>query len=753
MNSELTSLWAYLEKHRIVIPLIQRDYAQGREGKSALRKRFWGSLKQALTGNQPLLLDFVYGDSCGDDLHPIDGQQRLTTLWLLHWYIAMRAGCLDDAKSRLKKFSYETRTSSRDFCEKLIDWSPSDHNPLKKQIENQTWFRSEWKQDPTIDAMLRMLSGEDGEDNDCIEKVFGNQESGYKSWWSSITGNCFQFYSLDMGTMENVDDLYIKMNARGEQLTDFENFKADLIDYIQKQAEQPNSPDKDYWKNLNDAQKGIAIKMDTDWTDIFWQNQKNGRIDELYFAFINRFWRSALIVASLMSEDNLSETVLFKLPDRYEDFCIYKNPKQGINLDIKNILISLRKTLDNIKSYVARCPLLKDIDTSPVWDNEQKVYLIPRYNIGNVSFSQGKVGEKEERLIHFALCKFFENNQLNDTTKTQFDDWMRVAWNIAENSSTTSEIGIMRLLNELGNHAGNILNFLVGGEISHGAAENQVNEEREKARKIRIPIYGDRWKELIETAEAHPLLHGSIRAVLWDNKTSADEWEKIIQDFTEFLPKNADNDQFVQCGKDLLQYGDYSIQEGSNRVFGTNNRESWEKLLHAPNEQTESRVRPILQRYLKDEESQSFTNKEWQYYFINYSDFFLKDCARYRWNGKWSLIKKMTGDNLHAYSCNPFLAAIVGDNSKLQNYWVCSSDTGMIYLAEGSITLSIDSLKFIVESEKQITDFYQDYLVNSEKPCRWEIPFAEDIVLQGKNILTQLQQNRYPSQTSRSADI
>lgn len=28
------------------------------------------------------------------------------------------------------------------------------------------------------------------------------------------------------------DDLYIKMNARGKRLTDFENFKADLIGWM-----------------------------------------------------------------------------------------------------------------------------------------------------------------------------------------------------------------------------------------------------------------------------------------------------------------------------------------------------------------------------------------------------------------------------------------------------------------------------------------------------------------------------------------
>jgi uncharacterized protein with ParB-like and HNH nuclease domain len=44
---------------------------------------------------------------------PIDGQQRLTTLFLLHWYIGVRLG-----NEEIKKlsFSYKTRVSARDFC-------------------------------------------------------------------------------------------------------------------------------------------------------------------------------------------------------------------------------------------------------------------------------------------------------------------------------------------------------------------------------------------------------------------------------------------------------------------------------------------------------------------------------------------------------------------------------------------------------------------------------------------------------------
>ena len=114
------SFWNFIKKYSVEIPVIQRDYAQGRIGKEYLRKSFLTNIKQALDNNDVLTLDFVYGSGERDRLQPLDGQQRLTTLWLLHWYIALRAEELNEENCKtLRKFSYETRISSREFCQNL----------------------------------------------------------------------------------------------------------------------------------------------------------------------------------------------------------------------------------------------------------------------------------------------------------------------------------------------------------------------------------------------------------------------------------------------------------------------------------------------------------------------------------------------------------------------------------------------------------------------------------------------------------
>ena len=168
LNLSPMIFWIFLKNNHIEIPIIQRDYAQGRLGRENLRKNFLGDLKKALDNEPPykdseMKLDFVYGSTENDKLNPLDGQQRLTTLWLLHWYIALRAGVLNEENCAiLRKFTYETRISSREFCRSLCipqNFERFNGINIVGFITKQTWFYSAWKQDPTIQSMLRMLSG------------------------------------------------------------------------------------------------------------------------------------------------------------------------------------------------------------------------------------------------------------------------------------------------------------------------------------------------------------------------------------------------------------------------------------------------------------------------------------------------------------------------------------------------------------------------------------------------------------------
>ena len=153
-----TTLWNILENSKIVIPTFQRDYAQGRAGKEDLRKKFLKEIKEVLSsGDKKLLLDFVYGTKIDDTIYPLDGQQRLTTLWILMWYATFKNPKPENKNSRvkrLKKFTYETRPSSRNFLEWLCgDFLETangnkSNQSLSDYIQSQNGFYSGWKQDP-----------------------------------------------------------------------------------------------------------------------------------------------------------------------------------------------------------------------------------------------------------------------------------------------------------------------------------------------------------------------------------------------------------------------------------------------------------------------------------------------------------------------------------------------------------------------------------------------------------------------------
>lgn len=122
---------------KICIPTIQRDYALGRRDRAFNRQNFLTTLKSAICTNEKLPLDFVYGVDNETMFIPLDGQQRLTTLWLLHWYTSYKAGILSnsDIKEPLLKFSYETRISSSDLCKSLCELAPNVENkPLRDWI-------------------------------------------------------------------------------------------------------------------------------------------------------------------------------------------------------------------------------------------------------------------------------------------------------------------------------------------------------------------------------------------------------------------------------------------------------------------------------------------------------------------------------------------------------------------------------------------------------------------------------------------
>jgi len=175
------------------IPMIQRDYAHGRKGEEEIRKRFLDAIFSALENDENLELDFVYGAvrtvDEKDYFIPIDGQQRLTTLFLLEWYIGNReldSGGWKPLTEALSRFSYETRATATEFCENLSGTRLCDGALPSEEITRNIWFFDLYRKDPTISGMLLML--------DEIHKRYG---TGKRALYPSLKKICFYIIQLD----------------------------------------------------------------------------------------------------------------------------------------------------------------------------------------------------------------------------------------------------------------------------------------------------------------------------------------------------------------------------------------------------------------------------------------------------------------------------------------------------------------------------------------------------------------------------
>ena len=278
-----TTFLALIKQNNIRIPKIQRDYAQGRKASKVneIRKNFVHSLIKTVKGKSSSQeLDFVYGNERNKAFEPLDGQQRLTTLFLLNWILGIDLKTSDFDS----KFTYETRTTSKAFCDELVKHSPDvfikkaidlqqnyEDNETKEEVKKQKinqvlseaimgydWFQWVWKYDPTVQSMLVML--------DSLYKEIGFYSENFDNKTIDFFRqnlNKITFNFLDLDDFEMSDELFIKMNARGKQLSDFDIVKSTLEEEIQIQKKK---------KLLSDETEESWRKyMDGKWIDFFWQ--------------------------------------------------------------------------------------------------------------------------------------------------------------------------------------------------------------------------------------------------------------------------------------------------------------------------------------------------------------------------------------------------------------------------------------------------------------------------------------------------
>ena len=589
------SFWELLEKYEVVIPIIQRDYAQGRIGKEHIREKFLTQIKNALDdSNQSGELDFVYGTVKDGCFYPLDGQQRLTTLWLLHWFIASKAGKLNEAKDTLKKFSYETRTSSREFCKKLCDFDISNVVKVADAIQKQTWFYVAWKQDPTIQSMLRMLEGTDRKNKRGNDFIDGIEEASqcydhdhlecrlprcrYIDYWNQLAGSAcsVKFSKLEINSAELPvsDDLYIKMNARGKPLSDFENFKADLISSLSKE----------------DAVTYGSL-IDNNWTNHFWSKEQIDIFDAKWMAFLCRFSVCMRIEASNDKNEKIAAILkdwrVYK-DDTDKSFSYeYKDFRDFQNIFDGNVL----KRLQNIFAGWEKLSSLIKFSLASAWNDNFD--FIPVRKEKSVSTLTMKT-----RVLFYGTMLFCEkyHNEYYDKDQNKWreckiltnmwESWKRVIWNLAENTNESSDlnsfVGVMKMIGKLAEGCLDIYAYLENNAdvLMNNFKFDQLKEEIDKAKQINSLSSPD--KETIIRAEQYAFFNGAIR-FLYRNENGEEKWDgfakKLENAQSYFENDGLKESEYPNRNKILISYCSRWDEQLKRRYLFGKKAENWRSIL------------------------------------------------------------------------------------------------------------------------------------------------------------------------------
>jgi len=603
--------------YQIEIPIIQRDYAQGRVEETEIREGFIDALKQYLDNNNPNQdLDFVYGSLSGNKFIPLDGQQRLTTLFLLHWYISLREegrfGDLQEwlladlnTKNPISRFSYRTRTSSKEFCDVLLktkidlkNLMPADvndkgtdlKNSLSKTIRDNGAYFLSWENDPTIKSMLNML--------DTIHLKF--KSSKVEDYYDRLVRNdgpVITFLLLNLNEFNLSDDLYIKMNSRGIPLTTFENFKARLLQFMKlKMRFSENRKLK-----VNGEEKEVSIqeyfsfKIDTSWTNLIWsyvKNSDNKSVDNklmnlMRFCFVSQYALSDYKLINL--EYLLGTNVARKLEDYTDDISF--NKYLSLECITEDSIILILDSLDYLKNG--------DHIIKQRINNEYQFYfnendLFQKVLIRGLALPQ--------YIQFYAYIKYLIRNENTDG----IDQWMRVIHNLTENTRIDGAEEIAKAIKPveaLLPYSNDILDYLISSDdkidFFHSS---QVLEEKIKAHLINK---SPEWKNEIEKAEKQANFKGQVAfliefsGVLAYYETNvncewtADEDILFLEKFVFYSSKadkvfdkngNATIPDFL-WERSVLSKGNYLIDTTAWRLnfLNKNTREySWKRLLRLP---------------------------------------------------------------------------------------------------------------------------------------------------------------------------
>jgi len=333
------SLLYLLSQNNFIVPEIQREYVWG-QNKDVL-SRFLDSIIEKIgavcdqCGNphrgtkinigflytyKPSYVTYSYERFLDENL--IDGQQRFTTLVLLLYYSAIKEDRIQDFREAIRfeeelemAFDYKVRNLTHIFLIQLFKRVDTREGLDILFKRNATWFLSDFKNDVTIDSIIKALKIIDG-------RFFSKNVR----YFDYILNN-IKFYHFRTEATNQGEELYITMNARGEALSKNEENKAALM-----------------FDNSSLFEFGSKWE---EWQDFFWKNRDKSNPKANADVGFNEFLRWIQIIEMTLADNEV---------DTEEDERI---SEQSLTKEIvtliqgENILLNKKYfSIDKIEKYI-----------------------------------------------------------------------------------------------------------------------------------------------------------------------------------------------------------------------------------------------------------------------------------------------------------------------------------------------------------------------------------------------------------------
>jgi len=374
INTELYSLSEIFstEHRKIIIPDFQRDYCwgdkiYGEKNNADIVSSFFDTLNEEYLNGDTLLGKIDVYENPKNHIYLTDGQQRLTTLYLL---IGMLYRIPTDEKTKIclknclisnfeenkddkePYLQYSIRESSLFFLRDLVnEFFLKPVISTVSDITSQPWYFNEYSNDPTIISILNALH--------TIEKylVDPTLKTNLKTFANFIINNVkIQYY--DVKDRKHGEERFVIINTTGKGLTTTENLKPILLGKITNSIFSDRWEEREtwFWKNRDKKNDQVAdngvndfltwcfqIIYEVDDIDLISKSKeilkKNENQNEKLLEHIEKLFESLIRLISLLSKQNIQQQ--FKFINNNNEVLDFSNIRLISNDKKQNVILPL----------------------------------------------------------------------------------------------------------------------------------------------------------------------------------------------------------------------------------------------------------------------------------------------------------------------------------------------------------------------------------------------------------------------------